>query len=167
VNATEQSRLSSGYEYSPSAVEINTAVEMVTIEVHSIHFRNDSLGVDENEAIRKLQIARRELKEARERLYLFPFNSGGGVTYLHTVIAVGVVGLAVGFAYFVYYSRMVGEKRHQEMRRIVADSVYGTQIYEQVDRCPEVLQPRRPTININMQQLPTTTAPIPGTPARA
>jgi len=63
VNATERFRLPSGYEYSPSAVEINAAVEMVTIEVHSIHFRNDSLGVDENNAIKKSQIARRELRK--------------------------------------------------------------------------------------------------------
>jgi hypothetical protein len=42
MNASEPFGLSNGYAYNPSAVEFNAAVEMVTMNVHSIHFRNQS-----------------------------------------------------------------------------------------------------------------------------
>lgn len=54
VNATEKFVLSDGYIYSPDAVEFNAGLELVSAAMHSIHFRNNSVAINKNEAIRSL-----------------------------------------------------------------------------------------------------------------
>lgn len=56
-----------GYQYTPSTVEFSKAVELVA-EVHLAHFRNHSLSINENAAIRKVIAMRAELAKANERL---------------------------------------------------------------------------------------------------
>jgi hypothetical protein len=80
MNASEPFGLSNGYAYNPSAVEFNAAV-MVTMNVHSIHFRNQSISLNENKAIKLLIESRKELQRVQDRLYFVEFQGGGGITY--------------------------------------------------------------------------------------
>lgn len=66
ISATERFN-TTDYEYNPSAIEIITRAEVVVSDVHSIHFRNDSQAVNENEAIRQVIKFRKELSQTNKQ----------------------------------------------------------------------------------------------------
>lgn len=155
VNATQGFNTSDGYQYLPTAVEIHTSVEMVTTEVHSIHFKNQTIATSENVAIKDLWKARKELREANAKLYLLSFHGGGGISYLEVTLV--SLGLGLFSRLIIYVFRRVrntDKRRHHEVRRLVTNSVYGSKIYETLNH--RTNSPKGTTV-INL--LPQTTAP--------
>lgn len=73
INVTEPYNLSD-YQYSPSGIEFSAGIELVTTMVHSIHFRNQSLAVDENSAIKKLCKTLKKPRDTNSKLYFLSFH---------------------------------------------------------------------------------------------
>lgn len=179
LNATIGFNTSDGYVYSPGAVEFSASVELTT-ELNSVHFKNSSITIDENFAIKKVIAMRAELERTRKSLYLLSWHSGGGISYPVFSVAYGLVGLGMGYVTFAIWRSRRSERRqaksaqvtaqrqkeeaemkHLELKRIISDSIYGQRVYETLSRKNTTF------IQVNatgQQTVPTTTNPLPPTP---
>lgn len=128
INATVGFSTSDRHVYKPQAIEIVANVEIITSQVHSIHFRNHSMAVDEEIAIKRVMEMRDELKQANERLYMFQFEKGGGISYLQAIILGDIItSVGTGIIFFIRHNirqdRIRNERHHAETRRVVSETI--------------------------------------------